>query len=147
MALEPIPTYAEVVDDAKKLTLPFIAFFNQLLSGDYGSPATGANAWTPTFTSLTTVGVPTITGKYYRNGQFIDFWVKIVPSTSTSATAGTTYINNLPFTVTSDTHCTAVTGTTGVAVGIIQASTNRVYVPTWSAVGSLLTITGRVEAN
>jgi len=147
MALSPPPIYATVVEQDGKATLPWILFMNQLYEGDNGSPATGTNSWTPTFTSLTQVGVPSITGKYYRSGQFIDFWVKIVPGTSTSATAGTTYIGSLPFTITSDTHCSAVTGTTGVGLGVIQASTGRIYVPSWSLVTSLLTITGRVEAS
>ncbi len=147
MALSPPPVYASMVEPDGKATLPYILFFNQLYSGDNGSPVTGSNSWTPTFTNLTQVGVPSITGKYYRSGQFIDFWVKIVPGTSTSATAGTTYIDSLPFTVTSDTHCSAVTGTTGVGLGIIQASSGRIYVPTWGAITALLTITGRVEAN
>jgi len=147
MALSPPPIYANLVEQDGKATLPYILFFNQLYEGDNGSPATGTNSWTPAFTNLTQVGIPSITGKYYRSGQFIDFWVKIVPATSTSATAGTTYIGSLPFTVTSDTHCSAVNGTTGVALGVIQASTGRIYVPSWTTVTSLLTITGRVEAS
>lgn len=95
---------------------------------------------------MTTVGTPDITGKYYRDGRFIDFWVKIVAGTSTSATAGTTYIESLPFIVSTDAPCFAVTGTTGAAVGVVQASGNRIYVPTWTTVTTPLTITGRVEA-
>jgi hypothetical protein len=142
----PPPIYEPLAEQDGKARLPWILFFNEVFSGDAGSPSSGAGAWNPAFVNLTQVGVPSITGKYYRDGRFIDFWVKIVASTSTSSTAGTTYIEALPFTVTTDAPCFATNGTTGIASGVVQASTNRIYVPTWSLITTPLTITGRVEA-
>lgn len=140
MTISPPPIYESLAEGNGKPRLPWILFFNEIFSGDTGT------AFTPAFTGLTTVGTPSIIGRYYRNGQFIDWWVKIVASTSTSATAGTTFIASLPFTMTTDAPCFVVTGTTGAAVGVCQASSNRIYVPSWTTVSALLTLSGRVEA-
>src|SRR3982751_1886705 len=91
------PIYEQLAEDDGKAKLPWILYFNSLFTGDAGT------SWTPTFTSLTTVGTPTITGKIYQIGRSLAYFaVRIVPSTSTTATAGTTYINNFPLVLKAD---------------------------------------------
>lgn len=141
MSNSPPPIYEILSEQNGKARLPWILFFNQIFAGDSGTD------WTPVFVNLTIIGTPSITGKYYRNGRFIDFWVKIVPATSTTSVAGTTYIDPLPFKVTTDTVCHAIAGTTGVDFGVVKSSNNRIYVPSWAALAVPLTITGRAEAN
>lgn len=131
-----IPVAEPVVDDQGKMTLIWIQFLQSITNGDTGT------SFTPDVEGLTVNGVPTITGVYYNNAGFIDFFVRIVPGIDTTSVAGTTYIQ-LPFTVTSDTACLASTGTTGSAGGI-SANTNRAYPPAWTALTGPVTISGRV---
>lgn len=135
------PIYDPVIESDGKARLPWILFFNSLFTGDNGTP------WTPTFTSLTQTGTPTITGKYFRiSRSLVYFWVRIVPGTNTSAVAGTTYINNFPLTLQSDGACLAVSGLLGSSAGMCDSATNRIYVPVWTNVTVALTIVGIVEA-
>lgn len=130
-----------LVGDDGKPRIPWMRFFDQMFSGDAG------NAWTPTFQNLSTSGTPTITGGFYKISKYLTyFYVNITPATSTTATAGTTYIDNFPLQFTNDGACFAVTGGLGDGPGHVVASTNRIYVPSWSAVTVPLTITGIVEA-
>ena len=138
--ISPAPITHPITDETTRVTIPWSLFFTSLFTGDTGT------SWTPTFTSLTSVGTPTITGKYFRIGQFYYFWVKIVPGTNTSSTFGTTYINNLPFTVVSDGACQAVNDAPSVAQGVVLASNNRAYTPSWTTRTNTITITGFVEA-
>jgi hypothetical protein len=112
----------------------WIFFFNQVVDGDNGSD------WTPIATNLS--GSYTLTGKYFRNAGFIDFWINVDPITSSTSTLGTTFIE-LPFDASVATSCTAVYGST-VAQGIIDPSLNRLFPPSWGAVASVVTISGRV---
>lgn len=137
----PPPLYNPVVDQGGVASLPWTLFFNQLFTGDTGTE------WTPTFTSLTTVGTPTITGRYYKLSQNLSYFtVRVVPETSTTATAGTTYIDNFPLDITGDGACLAVSGLVGGNAGMAEAATNRIYVPAWTAVTVPLTVVGLVEA-
>lgn len=137
MSITEAPIAENVIDDAKKARPAWVEFFASLTRGDVGT------TWTPVITSLTSVGTPTISGVYYQNNGFTDWAVKIVPATDTSSTLGVTFIT-LPFAVTADTPCFAVYGTT-VAAGIINAASRLAYLPTWSAVATPITITGRVK--
>lgn len=137
--LSPAPITNPLAEDNGLPTLPWILFFTSLFTGDTGT------AWIPLPTNLTAVGTPTITGAYYRSGQFIDFWITIIPGTSTTASAGSTYFD-LPFDVLTDGACFAVSGLLGSNAGMVDAITNRAYVPTWSAVTVSLTVSGRVHA-
>jgi len=128
------PIQERVVDQAGRATKPWVFFFNGLVDGDPGTD------WPVTASGIT--GSPTYTGKYYKNAGFIDFWVTVDPVTSTDSTFGSSYIE-LPFDVTVATACTVVYGST-VAFGIIDPSTNRCFTPAWSAVASVVTISGRV---
>lgn len=139
--LKPPPIYDEMIDQSLKATISWSLFFDAIFRGDNGT------SWTPTFTSLTEVGTPTITGKYFRVGALVYFWVKIVPGTNTSAVAGTTYINNFPLTLRSDGANLAVSGLLGSNAGMCDSATNRIYPPAWTTVTVPLTIVGLVEAN
>lgn len=135
------PIYEPVVGDDGKARIPWILFFNQIFKGDAGS------AWPPTFVDLTEVGTPTIEGYYYKiTDSLVFFHVNISPSTSTTSTAGTTYIDNFPLTFSNDGVCWAVSGGLGDGPGHIVASTNRIYVPAWTAVTVDLTVIGIGEA-
>lgn len=129
----------QIKDDAfGKPRLSWILWFQGLLKGDTG------NSWTPVATNLTAVGTPTITGNYYKNLGFTDFWIKIVPATNTSSTAGTTYFD-LPFDPLIDVPCFAVqNGFASVSGGIVDSVTNRCYPPSWSLITGTITISGRV---
>lgn len=119
-------------------TLQWILFFQGIFNGDSGT------TWTPQPVGLGTVGTPTISGIYYKNAGFIDFYITISPGTNTSSVAGTTYIP-LPFDVALDSTCFAVTGTQSVP-GAINAAQDRVYPPTWTNLTSIITIHGRAVA-
>ena len=138
--VSPAPITHPVVDNNIRATTPWTLFFTSLFTGDTGTD------WTPTFTGLTEVGAATITGRYFRIGQFFYFTVKIVPSTSTSSVSGTTYINNLPFVLQSNGVCYAVTDAPSSAFGASIALNNRIYPPGWTALTDTITISGFVEA-
>ena len=138
----PPPIQDALTDEQQALTMPWILFFNQMFTGDYGT------SWTPTFTSLTEVGTPTITGRYYQLSQSLCYFnATITPATSTSATAGTTYINNFPLTASANGVCFAVSGNLGGNAGMVSVTDNGIYVPSWTTVTVPLTIIGIVEAN
>lgn len=136
----PPPIGDLVLDDAGKFRISWVTFLNGLFGGDPGT------SFTPVFTSLTISGTPTITGRYFKLSQsLVYFWVKIVPATNTSSTAGTTYFD-FPLDIITDGACHAVTGLLGSAAGMADASTNRIYVPAWTTVTVPLTITGTINA-
>lgn len=141
------PIYSPLIDDPTDPVagLPWILFFNQVYSGDLGQQ------WNPTFTGLTVSGAaPTITGNFYQITQaLLAFTVRIVPATgsSTTSTAGTTYINNFPLRMNGDGIVFAVSGLLGTNSGQCEFATNRVYPPSWSAVTIPLTLFGFVEAS
>ena len=135
--LSPPPIQHPMVDKDGNVTTQWAEYFDSQYRGDRGTD------WVPTFVSLTTSGTPTITGRYYRlSERFAYFWVRIVPGTSTTATAGTTYISNFPLRFTQDSACFAVSGLLGSSAGQIDTATNRIYTPGWSAVTVPLTIVG-----
>jgi len=138
---DPAPIQEQVIDEKGFPTLPWVLFFTGIFNGDAGT------SWSPTFTSLTTVGTPTFDAKYYRLSQSIVYFrITITPSTDTTSVAGTTYIDNFPLTFRADGICFAVSGGLGSASGQVVASNNRIYVPAWTAVTVPLTIVGLAEA-
>ncbi len=135
------PIYDPLTEDDGKAKLSWILFFNSIFQGDTGT------SWNPSFTNLTTVGTPTITGKFYQiSNSLCYFSVKIIPATSTTSTAGTTFINNFPLKMAADGICFAVSGLLGTNSGMCDSASNSVYVPGWSAVTVPLTVVGLVEA-
>ena len=138
MSNQEIPVRDKMVDETGNVRTSWILYFQGLTDGDPG------NKWTPIPTNLTQVGTPTITGNYYENAGYTDFWITIKPGTNTSATAGTTYFA-LPFDAKVDAPCFAVAGLTGGnTIGMVEAATNRCYPPAWTTVSVPLTISGRV---
>ena len=141
MTTNPPPNYDIPIGSDNKFSINWVNYFQQTYDGDAGT------LWTPNFVSLTTVGTPVIEGKYYRLTRYLTvFKVVITPGTNTSATAGTTYIDNYPVTFTGDGIVFAVSGNLGTISGHIVASSNRIYVPTWTAVTVPLTLIGFGEA-
>jgi hypothetical protein len=140
MTVTPAPIYEPVVSQDGIATIPWISFFNSVFEGDSGE------VWSPEFTNLTAVGTPTITGSYYRIGQFLTYFrITINPATSTTSTAGTTYVGNFPLTLAGDGACLAVSGLLGGSSGMVDRASNRIYVPAWSAVTVPLSIVGIAE--
>jgi hypothetical protein len=138
MAIKAPPITEIMIEQDGKARLPWILYLNSLFEGD------GGTAFSPNFVSLTSVGTPTITGRYYRINQRVClFFVSITPATSTTSTAATTYISNFPLQFALDSVCFAGTGSGAVqGVGGIRASDNRIYPPGWTAVTTPLTIVG-----
>lgn len=132
-----IPATDKVLDSAGKMALRWLLFLQNLLNGDPGT------AFSPRIVGLNnTGGAPTVTGVYYENGGFIDFYIRITPITNTSSVSGTTYVE-LPFQPTSDCPCFATTSN-NTALGGVVASTARAYTPTWSNITDPVTVSGRV---
>lgn len=137
MTITPPPLYDPITDKEGYPPKSWMEWLTAVYDGDVG------DTWTPAFTNLTTVGSPTITGRYYRLlRRLCYFSVLIVPGTNTSAVAGSTYINNFPLTFTGDGPCFAVTGLLGDGPGHIVASNNRIYTPPWTTVTVPLTVIG-----
>ena len=132
--IQSAPISEPLADQSGRARKAWVFFFNQLSDGDQGT------LWTPVATGIT--GSPEYDGKYFKNAGFIDFWITIDPVTTTSSTLGSSYIE-LPFDVTVATPCAVAYGST-VAFGIIDPSTNRCFLPTWSGVTGVVTISGRV---
>lgn len=137
MPISEAPIADKMVDDNIKCRPSWVQFFALLVRGDSGV------AFTPSFTSLGQTGAPTISGVYYQNNGFADFFVKIVPATNTSSVFGTTNFK-LPFSVSADVPCGTVIGG-AVGQGVIQASTGLVFPPTWTNITVPVTISGRVK--
>lgn len=141
MTIQSPPIYERISGDDGKATLPWILFMNQLFGGDSGTD------WIPEFTNLTEDGDATFSGRYYKLSNYLVFFrATIVPATSTSSTAESTYISNFPLLFKGDGICFAVRGGAGTNSGHIIASNNRIYVPAWSTVTTQLSIIGIGEA-
>lgn len=138
--LEPPPLYDQMIDESGKAKWSWSMFFQKLYQGDSGTN------WTPTFTNLTTVGSPVISGTYYRLTRSLTYFsINITPATSTTSVAGTTYCN-YPLKLNNNGICFAVTGLLGSGSGMCDKASNNIYVPAWSAVTVPITIIGFVEA-
>lgn len=142
MTIEPPPTRNPLADDDGVLTMPWLVYFNQLQNGDAGT------SWTPTFVSLTEVGgSATITGRYYKISQYICYFnILVTPVTNTSATAGTTYVDNFPLEAFNNGICASASANLGGGLGMVNAANNRIYVPGWTTVTTPINIIGIVEA-
>lgn len=140
--LTPPPLYHPMIDKNGAVTAPWIIYFGGLSSGDQGTK------WTPNFINLTAVGgTPKFSGLYYKIGSLLTYFTAIVtPITNTSATAGTTYINNFPGIISADGACDAVYGSVGLGNGIAQSSSSRIYVPTWTTIAVPVTISGFIQS-
>lgn len=139
--LAPPPIQEAMIDQDGFPSVPWIMFFNSVFQGDYGTD------WTPVFDSLTSVGTPTITGNYKLvSRQLVFFRITVTPSTSTTATSGTTAVTNFPMTFSNHGIVFAVANNSGTNSGMVNATDNKIYVPSWSAVTTPVTIIGLAEA-
>lgn len=142
MTVQPPPTRDALTEKEGELSMPWLLFFNQMFNGDAGT------LWTPTFVNLTTTGTPVIVGRYYQISQYLCYFnVLLTPGTDTSATAGTTYIDNFPLTAASNGFCLSISNNLGGALGMVNSSNNRIYVPEWTTVTTPINIIGIVEAS
>lgn len=137
----PPPLIDKLVDKEGIASLAWTLFFTQMYSGDTGT------AFTPEWTSLTEVGgSASFDAIYYKIGSLVFFRVTITPVTNTSATAGTTTIDNFPLTFKGDGVCFAVTAGVGGNAGHVAVSGNKIYVPGWTTIATALTVVGIAEA-
>ena len=142
MTLAPPPTRNPLTENQGELTMPWLLFFNNIYNGDAGT------TWTPTFTSLTVSGTPTLSGRFYRISQYLCYFnILVTPATNTSAVAGTTYVDNFPLTMASNGICATASNNLGGGLGMAVAANNRIYVPTWTTVTTPISIIGIVEAS
>lgn len=105
-------------------------------------------SFTPTFTSLATVGATTFVGRFRRVGKAIEFQTQLSAATSIASTAGTTYLA-LPVAALGVTGLGNMTNrTTNVAVGVcvIDVTNSRCYLPAQTASGNLFDLYGSYEA-
>jgi hypothetical protein len=111
----------------------------------------GQDKWesfTPTFTSLATVGATTFTGRRRRIGQQIEFQVQFLAATSVASTAGTTYLALPVAAMGVSGHADMTDRTTNVAVGVcvIDVTNSRCYLPAQLASADTFNICGSYEA-
>lgn len=104
--------------------------------------------FSPAFTDLTLSGGDfTVSGRYYTDRNLLFFQVLLTPdgSATSSSTAGTTYLNNLPVTVAAHGPVTVVNYTTKAVIGtsIADAGTSNAYLPTWSGLNATILIFGQ----
>lgn len=146
MAVGEAPINARMIEDSDaekkgagygKPRLPWIRWFQDLQQGDRG------NGFVPIISGLGGVGTPVVAGAFYSNMGWTDFWIEIIPGTSTSSVAGVTYFE-LPVDVKVGAPNFATSGAVLIGAGAIDAGTNRIYTPAWTGVTQPITITGRV---
>lgn len=104
-------------------------------------------SFTPTFSSLTTVGATSYTGRYRIVGRACQFQIKLSAATSVASTAGTTY-GALPVPAKGVAGTAVMSNdTTKVAVGVchIDATNSRCYLPAQAASGNVFTVCGSYE--
>jgi hypothetical protein len=141
MSLAIPPLYDKIIDSDDKANLNWTIFFQGLSNGDSGAD------WSPTFVNLGVSGTPEISGRYYQISKYLTYFsVFINPNGgNTTSTAGSTYIDNFPLPFGGDGIVFALSGNLGDGPGHIVASSNRIYVPSWSAVSIGLTLIGICE--
>jgi hypothetical protein len=136
-----------VVHKAGAESIPGIKTFTSGLSfGGTNLSNYTEGSFTPTFIGLTeTGGISTKTGGYIRIGNWVQWWVKIVPVTSTSSAGGyTTYINNIPFSNLRPVPALSVINDATVAIigfGLVGGG-GLAFMPAWSAVANSILISG-----
>ena len=105
------------------------------------------STWTPVWTSLTTVGDLSTSGRFRVVGRSLQFQVRVSAATSIASTAGTTFFA-LPAVAKGLAGIATMSNqSTNVAVGVcvVDTTNSRVYVPTQGASGSTFTVAGWME--
>lgn len=95
-------------------------------------PRVVESTWVVSATNLTVVGTPTYTGTYKQIGKTIYFTIRVQSTTSTAATAGSTWFS-LPTSATGFGCAAAANDNTSVGYGVGHIVNAQVFVPTWSA--------------
>jgi hypothetical protein len=105
------------------------------------------SAWTPVATNLTVVGTPTYTGIYTKIGNRIFWSLDVISTTSTAATANSTYFSGLPVGAGNGDVAPAVrSDVTSLGNGLLDTANGRVYAPTWSATALRVFLSGSYQA-
>lgn len=127
------------INSGGKASNIWLLFFKYLFNGDEGKD------FSPTYTNLT--GTATHTARYFRISQNLYYLrIRIVPDTSTSSVAGSTYLD-FPLSVPAFGNLGVVNETSNQSLGSAVINTNqRIYLPTWATVTAPITISGMVEA-
>lgn len=96
--------------------------------------------WTPTPTSLTVVGTPSISGTYTKIGNRVFCNLSISASTSTASAQNSTCFTGLPYAV-AQRSTGNVTSTQTDTIGMVLVETNNtVYMPYWSATAKAMVV-------
>jgi len=110
----------------------------------------GVDRWlsfTPSFTSLTTVGALSTSGRMRIVGKWLQFQVTLSGATSIASTAGTTYMT-LPVSAVGSTGMAVMTDDTAkTAVGLchVDVTNSRCYLPSQAASGDSFHLSGNYE--
>jgi len=107
--------------------------------------------WTPVLTDFTTTGATTVTGVYRKIGKVVFLLIRI-QATTIEATAGTSYINNVPFISTNfSSGFTVVRNSkpapTSYGIALYAYNGDDIYVPDISDSPSDVVISGFYYAN
>lgn len=143
MSLANLPPKTEaLIDKDKFATLNWTIFFEALANGDAGT------AWTPNFQGLTEAGGAAVkSGVYYRiSKKLVLYRITITPAGggSTSSVLGTTYCDNFPLNMASDSFCATCSSYTAAVSGT-TFSDKRIYPSTWTTITTPITIIGIAE--
>ncbi len=149
-------TYLKTYVDLISPTPPANQVFASAVSGGAAAMAARAlvvadlpvayveSTWTPVPTALTVVGTPTYTGTYTKIGRRVFFVISCIATTSTAATGGTTCFT-LPSTPARSDTCYATNiSVANYGTGVAYTD-GKVYVPTWSAIGVTVIISGSYD--
>ena len=145
MTLAAPPVQQPLLDQSGGTNILWILFFNSLFNGDAGV------SWTPIISGLTnTGGTPKVSGRVYKLSNYLTFFrLSIVPEPSgnTSSVAGTTYVDNYPYVMSADGLCGSVSSKKGGSLGMCEQATNKIWLPTWTTVGAVVSVIGMVEGS
>lgn len=110
------------------------------------------SGWVPSFTGLAVVlgGDSVVYSARYRRvyrDVFFDLIIAPAGGATTASSAGTTWVTS-PIQIINDAACSAVNGSTKASLGngFIDASANRIWLPSWGASSSKMVISGRYES-
>ena len=137
------PPIANEVSIKNVIWYNFFTELNRLFGKNYEYAS-----FVPSFTGLTIVGTASYVGQYLRDRNNVFFSMTIIPDgvSTTASVAGTTYIDNLPFTAHKNGQLTQINATTKVSLsssGVIEASTTKGWTPVWTATNDTIALNGQ----
>lgn len=150
------PPYQSEFEEGAEISLGWKGFFNSLESILHFKN-NHERTFTPSFTSLTDTGTGTYTADYKIFNGMLFFSYKISTTGNTSSTVGTTYVE-LPlkpdnsgnkYVAKSNGDCVINNLSTkaSIGTGLVEVSTSKVWLPTWSTVSDDVSISGSVRIN